>query len=188
MDGIFYLILVIAAIVVIWGIATYNGLVRKKVYIREAWSGIDVQLKRKGNVIPNLVDALKMQTSYEGDLLVKLTQARTGMVNGSNSERIQASDAVTKLLPSLYAVAEAYPQLGANESFRKLMDEVRDCEDKITYARNRYNISVTTYNTAIRVFPSSLIASMLGYKEEEFYEIPAEQRTQIDDMRIKDIQ
>ena len=183
-----YVILGIVLVIVLWGIAAYNGLVRKKVYIGEAWSGIDVQLKRKANVLPNLVDTLKMQTNYEGELLTKLTQARTGIASGSNSERMKASDEVTKLIPSLYAVAEAYPQLGANESFRKLMDEVRDCEDKITYARNRYNISVTTYNTAVRVFPSAIIASMMGYKEEEFYEIPAEQRQQADDLRIKDIQ
>lgn len=177
----------IIAIIVIWAVSIYNGLIRKKVYIKETWSGIDVQLKRKGNVLPNLVDTLKMQTSYEGDLLVKLTQARTGMISGTNVERMQASDEVTKLIPSLYAVAENYPQLGANESFRKLMDEIRDCEDKITYARNRYNISVTSFNTAIKIFPSSIIAAMMGLKEEEFYELPAEQRSSIDDLRIKDI-
>lgn len=177
----------VLALLIIWGIAIYNGLVRKKVYVKEAWSGIDVQLKRKANVLPNLVDTLRMQTNYEGELLSKLTAARTGITSGSNGERMRASDEVTKLMPSLYAVAEAYPQLGANESFRKLMDEVRDCEDKITYARNRYNIAVTTFNTSIRVFPSSIIAGMMRLKEEEFYEIPAEQRADADNLRIKDI-
>lgn len=182
-----YIVLIIVAVLIIWFIAIYNGLARKKVYIRESWSSIDVQLKRKANVLPNLVDTLKMQTNYEGELLVKLTSARSGIMQGSNADRMKASDEISKLLPSFYAVAENYPQLGANESFRKLMDEIRDCEDKISYARNRYNISVSNYNSAIIVFPSSIVASMFGFKSETFYEINEEQRKSADDMRIKDI-
>lgn len=178
----------VVVVIVLWAIGVYNGLVRKKMYVGEAWSGIDVQLKRKGNVLPNLVDTLKMQTNYEGELLTKLTQARTGIVEGSNEERMKKSDEITKLMPSLYAVAENYPQLGANESFRKLMEEISDCEDKITYARNRYNVSVTTYNTAIVVFPSSILANLFGFHKEPFFDIPEEQRKDIDNMRIKDIQ
>lgn len=178
---------IIIALVVIWLFILYNGLVRKRVYVKEAWAGIDVQLKRKANILPNLVDTLRMQTSYEGELLTKLTQARSGIAQGDNAQRIKASDEVSKLLPSFYAVAENYPQLGANESFRKLMDEVRDCEDKITYARNRYNIAVSTYNTAIQIIPASIIAGFANFKPEEFYEIPQEQRTDSDNLRIKDI-
>ncbi len=180
-------ILAIIAICVISAIVMYNGLVSKKMNVSEAWSGIDVQLKRKGNVIPNLVDTIKMQTGYEGDLLEKLTKARTGITQGSNGERLANNDAIGGLFKNVYAVAENYPQLGANESFRKMMEQVSDCEDKITYARNRYNISVSVYNTAVKTFPSSIFAGIFGFKEEEFFEISQENRADFDNMRIKDI-
>ncbi len=180
-------VLAIVAVIVIFVVASYNGLVKKKMNVSEAWSGIDVQLKRKGNVIPNLIDTIKMQTNYEGDLLEKLTQARTGIIQGSNGERIKQNEAMGGLMKSVYAVAENYPQLGANESFREIMEQVADCEDKITYARNRYNICVTAYNTAVQTFPGMIFAGFFGFKTEEFFEIPQEQRDDIDNMRIKDI-
>ena len=183
----FIIIGAVAVILLIWIIAINNSLVRKKMYVGEAWSGIDIQLKRKANIIPNLVDTLKMQTDYESDLLTNLTKARTGITSGSNEERMKANDDISKMIPSVYAVAENYPVLGANESFRKLMTEVSDCEDKITYARNRYNISVTGFNTAIRIFPNSIFANMKGYKEEPFFEIPDNVRVETDNMRIKDL-
>ncbi|MEG0770746.1 MAG: LemA family protein [Clostridia bacterium] len=179
--------LIIVAVIIFFVIGLYNGLVRKKVYIGEAWSSIDVQLKRKANVIPNLIDTLKMQTNYEGDLLEKLTQARTGITSGSNTEKMKANDEISKMLPSFYAVAENYPTLGANESFRKLMVEVSDCEDKIAFSRNRYNMAVTDFNTELVKFPSNLMAKMLGYTEEPFFEISQEIRDTTDNMRIKDI-
>jgi len=175
-------------VILLWGIAAYNSLIRKKVYVGEAWASIDVQLKRKGNVLPNLVDTIKMQTGYEGDLLTKLTQARSGIIDGSNEERMKADNELTRMMPSLYAVSESYPQLGANESYRQLMSEISDCEDKIAYSRNRYNIAVTTLNTAIQVFPTLIIAGMMGLKAEPFFEIDEQKRTDIDNMRIKDIQ
>lgn len=183
-----FIILGIVAILVIAAIVMYNGLVSKKMNVTEAWSGIDVQLKRKGNVIPNLVDTIKMQTNYEGDLLEKLTKARTGITQGTNGERLASNDAMGGLMKSVYAVAENYPQLGANDSFRKMMEQVADCEDKITYARNRYNISVSVYNTAVKTFPGNIFAGLFGFKAEEFFEISQENREDIDNMRIKDIE
>ncbi|MDP4119234.1 MAG: LemA family protein [Bacillota bacterium] len=187
MGEIVLVFLGIVLVLVIISIAVYNGLVRRKINVSEAWSGIDVQLKRKGNVLPNLIDTIKMQTNYEGDLLKKLTAARTGITTGSNEERMKVNDEVTKLMPSVYAVAENYPQLGANESFRKIMEQVADCEDKISYARNRYNIAVTTYNTAIKVFPGMVFASIFGFTSENFFEIEETSRRDIDNMRLKDI-
>ena len=181
------IILAVVVVLVIAVVSIYNGLVSKKMNVSEAWSGIDVQLKRKGNVIPNLIDTIRMQTDYEGDLLEKLTKARTGITQGSNEERLAQNDVMGGLMKSVYAVAENYPQLGANESFRKIMEQVSDCEDKITYARNRYNISVSDYNTARETFPGNIIAGMSGFKEIEFYEIAQESREEIDNMRIKDI-
>ena len=177
--------LVILFVLIIAGI--YNALVRKKNYVKEAWASIDVQLKRKGNVLPNLIDTLKMQTDYESGLLTKITQARSGLISGSNEDRMKANDEITKMLPSIYAVAENYPTLGANESFRKLMDEIRDVEDKIAYARNRYNISVNDFNTAIKIFPNVLFAEMFGFSMEPFFEITEDLRKDYDNMRIKDI-
>ena len=187
MEYLPWIIIGIIAILVIWFIVTYNSLIRKKVYIGEAWSSIDVQLKRKGNILPNLVDTIKMQTSYEGDLLEKLTAARSGLVNGTPQERMKESDMTSKLLGSFYAVAEKYPQLGANESFRKMMTEISDCEDKIAYSRNRYNVAVTSFNTAITVFPGLLVARLFGMQGETFYEIPEQSREDFDNMRIKDM-
>lgn len=177
----------IVVILVIWFIVTYNSLIRKKVYIGEAWSSIDVQLKRKGNILPNLVDTIKMQTDYEGELLEKLTAARSGLVSGTPQERIKESEKANKLLDSFYAVAENYPQLGANESFRQMMTEIADCEDKIAYSRNRYNVAVTSFNTAITVFPGLIVARLFGMKDETFYEIPEQSREDFDNMRIKDL-
>lgn len=182
-----WIVIAIVVILVIAAISNYNGLVTKRMNVNEAWSGIDVQLKRKGNVIPNLIDTIKMQTNYEGELLEKLTKARTGITQGSNGERLANNDAMGGLIKSVYAVAENYPQLGANESFRKIMEQVADCEDKITYARNRYNISVSTYNTARETFPGNIFAGIFGFKAEEFFEISVENREDIDNMRIKDI-
>ncbi len=179
--------IIIIAVVVIIAIAMYNGLVKKKMNVSEAWSGIDVQLKRKGNVIPNLIDTIKMQTTYEGELLEKLTKARTGITEGNAADRMKSNDDFSSLIKNVYAVAENYPSLGANDSFKKIMEQVADCEDKITYARNRYNITVTDYNTAIKTFPGMIFAGIFGFKEEEFFEIQAEDRNDFDNMRIKDI-
>ena len=181
-------IAVVIVVLVLYVIASYNGLVKRKMNVTEAWSGIDVQLKRKANIIPNLIDTIRMQTDYEGDLLEKLTKARTGVAEGSHGDRIKSNEALGGLMKSVYAVAENYPQLGANESFRKIMENVTDCEDKITYARNRYNISVTDYNTAIQTFPGMIFAGIFGFKPEEFFEIQQQAREDIDNMRIKDIQ
>ena len=182
-----FIVLSIIILIVLISIGIYNSLARKKVYVSEAFSGIDVQLKRKANVLPNLIDTIKMQTTYEGELLSKITAMRGQMTGGSNGEKLAANDAFNKALPSIMAVAEAYPALGANISFTKMMDEIADCEDKITYARNRYNVAVTAYNTAVIIFPSSIFAQMFGFKKEEFFEIAAEKRQEIDDMRISDI-
>jgi LemA protein len=180
-------LIIIAVMFVLWIILIYNGLVRKRMYVKESWSNIDVQLKRKGNVLPNLVDVIKMQTTYEGELLEKLTKARTGIIDGTPKDRMDASDSINKMMPSIYAVAENYPSLGANESFRKLREEIRDSEDKITYARQRYNVTVNDLNTSLQVFPSNIIGKMFGFKAEEFFEIQETQRQDFDNMRIKDL-
>ena len=154
------LIITIIAVVIIalWWISTMNGFRRLKVAIQEAWSGIDVQLKRKANIIPNLVDTLKMQMDFESKVLTDLTAARSGLVSGNRAEAMAASDKISAMLPSIRATAENYPSLGTNQSFLRLMEDIRDCEDKITYARNRYNMTVAKYNADIIMFPASIVS------------------------------
>lgn len=179
--------IVVVVLIVIWAIATGNKFKRLAITIDEAWGGIDVQLKRKANIIPNLVDTLKMQMNFEESVLTKLTAARSGLISSDRDEAIAANDAVNKLIPTIRATAEAYPALGTNESFLRLMGDIRDCEDKVTYARNRYNMTVSTYNQAIVVFPSSIIAGMSGCTPKKMYEITETAREEADNIRISKI-
>ena len=184
MSPLFLCILIGIAIVLLWIIGTFNKFKRLKVLISEAWSGIDVQLKRKANIIPNLVDVLKMQMSFEKEVLVELTNARSGLSSSNHEEAMAANDKVDTIMASIRATAEAYPALGTNESFRQLMTDIRDCEDKVSYARNRYNMSVAKYNMDIAVFPSNIIAGMMGFSSEKMFEIAEPPREIADNMRI----
>ena len=180
------LIITVAVVVVIafWWIGQYNLFHRLKVAISESWSGIDVQLKRKANIIPNLVDTLKMQMNFESSLLKELTAARSGLVGGSKAEAMAASDKITAMLPQIRATAESYPALGTNQSFLKLMEDIRDCEDKIAYARNRYNMTVAKFNMEIVQFPGNIVASVHKFSSEQLFEISETVRKDADDMRI----
>lgn len=180
-------IIVIVALLIIWFIAMYNGLVRKKNYIREAWSSIDVQLKRKTNVLTNLVDTIKMQTKYESETLEKIVNMRSKMLSGQKGEAMAANDSVSKMLPSIMALSESYPELKSNQSYLHLMEDIKNVEDKIAYARTRYNMTVTNYNTAIESFPTSIFAKMLGYKREETFEISDVEREYSDNLRISEL-
>ena len=180
------LIITIAVVILIalWWIGAFNSLNRLKVAITEAWSGIDVQLKRKANIIPNLVDTLKMQMNFESSLLTELTAARSGLVGSDRAEAMAASDKITAMLPQIRATAENYPQLGTNASFLKLMEDIRDCEDKIAYARNRYNMTVARFNMEIVQFPTNIPASVHHFTQEQLFEITAAARQDADEMRI----
>ena len=174
----------VAVIIVLWWIAKFNAFTRLKVTVTEAWSGIDVQLKRKANIIPNLVDTLRMQMDFESNLLKDLTAARSGLSSSNHAEAMAASDKITAMLPQIRATAESYPQLGTNSSFLKLMEDIRDCEDKIAYARNRYNMTVARYNMDIAMFPASIVAAALHFSSEEVFEITETARQDADNMRI----
>lgn len=178
---------VVVAIIVLWYIGTMNKFRRLKIAIEESWAGIDVQLKRKANIIPNLVDALKMQMNFEEKVLTELTAARTGLVSNDRAEAMAASDRISAMLPTIRATAENYPQLGTNQSFLQLMSDIRDCEDKITYARNRYNMTTARYNMEIVMIPASIVASQMGLEKEKLYEISQNQRDDADNMRISQL-
>ncbi|MBR7107546.1 MAG: LemA family protein [Lentisphaeria bacterium] len=175
---------VVVVLIVLWYIGTMNKFRRLKIAIEESWAGIDVQLKRKANIIPNLVDALRMQMNFEEKVLTELTAARTGLTSSDRNEAMAANDKISSLIPSIRATAENYPQLGTNQSFLQLMNDVRDCEDKIAYARNRYNMTTARYNMEIVMVPASIVASQMGLQKENLYEIAQTQRDEADNMRI----
>lgn len=180
-------LLIIIVLLVIWLIGTYNSLIRKKNYIKEAWASIDVQLKRKTNILTNLVDTIKMQTKYESETLEKIIGMRSKLLSSNKDEAMEANDYVTKMIPSIMAVSESYPELKSNQSFLRLMDDIKNVEDKIAYARTRYNTVVVEYNTAVQSFPASIVASMFGHKAESTYEISNTEREQSDNLRISEL-
>jgi len=166
-----WIILGIIAIVVIWAIAVYNGLIRLKNRVDEAWSDIDVQLKRRYDLIPNLVNTVKGYAAHEREVFEKVTEARTRAMGAqSAAAKAEAENALSQTLKSLFAVAENYPDLKANQNFLELQRELTDTEDKIQAARRFYNGNVRDFNTKIQVFPNNIFAGMLGFSAREFFE------------------
>jgi LemA protein len=165
-----WVVLAIVVLVVLGVIAIYNGLITRKNRVQEALSDIDVQLKRRYELIPNLVNTVKGYASHERELFEKVTAERAGMMTGSAAEKINASNQLTETLKSLFAVAENYPDLKANQNFLSLQAELTDTQDKIMAAQRFYNGNVRDFNTAIQTFPSNLVASTMGFKAFEFIE------------------
>lgn len=158
----------------------YNSLVTAKIRIQEALSQIDIQLKRRTDLIPNLVETVKGYAKHEKELLENITKARSSLMHaGGVKEKAEANNALSDTLKSLFAVAENYPQLKANENFAKLQDELTDTENKIAYSRQFYNSQVLDYNTKIQVFPNVFIARLFNFKAEEFFETEEEERKPI---------
>jgi LemA protein len=171
--GIIFLILIF-----IW--ALYNGLVRSRMRVSESWSGIDVQLKRRSSLIPNLVETVKGYAAHEREVFEKVTQARSALMGAQGpAEAAQANNQLTAALKTLFAVAEAYPQLRATENFQKLQSELSDIEAKIAYARQFYNSNVMDFNTRIRLFPNVLVAGPLGFREAPFFAATEEEKADI---------
>jgi LemA protein len=165
-------VVVLLIVFFIWG--TYNGLVKSRIRVKEAWSGIDVQLKRRSSLIPNLVETVKGYAAHEKETLENVTRARaqldTARTSGSAAEAAKADNMLTGTLRSLFAVAENYPDLKANQNFLELQRELTDTEDKIAYARQFYNTNVSDYNQKIAVFPAVMLANMFGFQPSEFFE------------------
>lgn len=161
-------------VVVVWLAAMYNGLVRLRNQLENAWSQIDVQLKRRYDLIPNLVEAVKGYAAHEKGTFEKVAEARAAAANAKGvQERAQAEGMLTNTLKSLFAVAEAYPQLKANQNFMQLQEELTSTENKIAFARQFYNDSVMQFNTSIQTFPTNLIAGSFGFAAREFFEVQA---------------
>lgn len=184
MDTLTWIIIAIAVALALWFIGVYNGLIRLKNRTDEAWSDIDVQLKRRYDLIPNLIETVKGYAGHEKQLLENVTKARTEAMNAQSPEaKGRAENMLSDTLKSLFAVAENYPQLRASENFSKLQDELSDTENKIQAARRFYNGNVRDFNTKLQIFPNNMVAGMLGFKEREFFEI--ENETERDNVKVK---
>lgn len=158
----------------------YNSLVRSKVRVDEAWSDITVQLKRRYDLIPNLVQTVKGYAKHEKQVFEEVTKARTNALKAQTvAQAAEADNQFQQALKSLFAVAEAYPQLRATENFQKLQDEVTDTEDKIQAARRFYNGAVRDLNIKIQTFPTNIFAGMMGFKLREFFDVDANQQAAV---------
>lgn len=158
-------------------LSLYNGLVNLKTRIEEAWSQIDVQLKRRADLIPNLVETVKGYAKHEKGVFTEVTQARSALMSAKSlPKKAEASDMLTNAIGKLFAIAENYPQLKANENFVQLQKELSDTEDKVAYSRQYYNTTVQEYNVKIRTFPNTLFNEMFGFLEKEFFAATEEER------------
>lgn len=176
------LLVFVAAILLValylWSL--YNSLITLRMRIKEAWSQIDVQLKRRADLIPNLVESVKGYVKHEKTVLENVTRARSALMKADTpADKASANNQLSGALKSLFAVAEGYPTLRANENFLQLQKELSDTEDKVAYSRQFYNTAVMEYNTKIAVFPNVLLANNLGFKAEEFFEAEEEEKKKV---------
>ena len=172
--GIGIILIIVLVVVIIAVITMYNGLIKLKNRVDEAWSDIDVQLKRRYDLIPNLVSTVKGYAAHEKELFEKVTEARSrAMGAGTATDKAQAENMLSNTLKSLFAVAEAYPDLKANQNFLELQRELTDTEDKIQASRRFYNGNVRDFNTKIQVFPTNMMAGVLGFSKRDFFEAEA---------------
>ena len=182
--GIGITLLALIVILVIAAITIYNGLVRLNIKAKEAWSGITVQLKRRADLIPNLVESVKGYAAHEKGVFEKVTEARAAVMSVADSSPAAAAKADSELsnaLKSLFAVAENYPDLKASQNFLDLQAQVTDTEDKIAASRRFYNSAVTEFNSKRSVFPSNIFAAMLGFNsDKEFFDIDSSERANIE--------
>ncbi|MGI5850943.1 MAG: LemA family protein [Clostridiales bacterium] len=165
-----YIIAGVAVILVLYGISAYNGFVTLRNRVRNAWAQIDVQLKNRADLIPNLVETVKGYASHEKDTFDQVVKARSGVLNANTPEEsMEANDMLSQALNRLMVVVEAYPELKANTNFLSLQNDLRDIEDKIRYSRQFYNDTVLKFNTRIQTFPNNLVAGIFGFSEEVFF-------------------
>lgn len=169
------IILVVLALIFI---SIYNSLVGKRNKVKNSWSQIDVQLKRRFDLIPNLLETVKGYAAHEKTTFEQVTEARTKYLSaGTPSDMMKANGELTQVLSRLFAVAEAYPELKANTNFQELQAELSKTEDKISFARQFYNDVVMDYNNAVQMFPSSFIASLFSFREETFFNIDESEKS-----------
>ena len=179
----FYLIIGVLILLGGWFLITYNSLITLRNRVREALSEIDVQLKRRSSLIPNLVEAVKAYAKHEKSVFTEVTRARAALVGAKSlGSKAAANDQLTGALKSLFAVAEAYPELKASENFKQLQEELSDTETKVAASRQFYNTQVLDLNTSLETFPTNMIGSQFGFTKEEFFKASDEEKA---DVKIK---
>lgn len=175
-----YILTGVIVVLVLWILFTYNSLITLRNRVREAWSQIDVQLKRRSSLIPNLVEAVKGYVKHEKGVLTEVTKARTALMDAKNPhEAAKADNMLTGALKSLFAVAEAYPDLKASENFKQLQEELSDTETKVAASRQFYNTNVLDLNNSLETIPSAWVGSMFGFQKEEFFKATEEEKADI---------
>ena len=172
-----WIIFGISTLLVFFVVISYNSLVRGRMQTKAAWSQIDVQLKRRNDLLPNLIETVKGYAKYENSTLEKVTQLRTQVAAATSpAEAMKASDALTRQISGIFAVAENYPDLKASSNFAKLQEELTNTENKISYSRQLYNSVVSNYNVKLETFPSNLVALIFGFKASDFLQTPEEEK------------
>ncbi len=175
------IVIAVIIIIVLWLLFTYNSLITLRNRVREAWSQIDVQLKRRSSLIPNLVEAVKGYAKHERAVFNEVTKARTTLVNAKTPpQKAVANDMLTGALKSLFAVAEAYPNLRASENFKQLQEELSDTETKVAASRQFYNTNVLDLNNSLETVPSAWIANMFSFTKEDFFKASEEEKKDIE--------
>lgn len=175
MVSVLVALLVIVAVVLLWFVAIYNKLIKLRNMKEEGWSGIDVQLKRRANLIPNLIESVKGYMGHEKSVLEEVTRLRSQAMNASNIEgKIAAESALTSMLGKFFALAENYPDLKANQNFIDLQNQLSEVEDQIQMSRRYYNGTVRNLNVGIETFPNTIVATMFKFEKGEFFEVEDE--------------
>ncbi len=175
------IVIVIAIAIALWLLITYNSLITLRNRVKEAWSQIDIQLKRRSSLIPNLVETVKGYATHEKQVFENVTKARSALLGAQSlSEKAKANNQLSRALKSLFAVAEAYPELKASENFKQLQDEISDTETKVAAARQFYNTNVLDLNNNLETVPSTWIGSMFGFKKMEFFKASDEEKEDIE--------
>ena len=178
MNLLLIILIVIIIIILVAIVAIYNGLVTARNKVKNAWAQIDVQLNRRADLIPNLVETVKGYAAHESSVFEDVTAARAGLMNANGVKEIgEANNQLSNTLKTLFAVAENYPELKANENFKDLQAQLAQTEDKIAYSRQFYNDTVLMYNNKCQTFPSNILAGMFGFKEADFFEAAGEARS-----------
>ena len=173
---VMYVILGVAVVLILWAVSTYNSLVSLHAFVAEAWSGIEVQLKRRFDLIPNLVETVKGYSVHEKTVLENVTRMRSLVQNaGTVSEKIEAEAGLGQALKTLFAVAENYPDLKANVNFLRLQDEIAKIEHELQLSRRYYNGAARNYNVMMRQFPSNIVAGIAGFKSSPYFEVSSAQ-------------
>ena len=169
-------IIVILVLLVLWVIMTYNNLVTKRMKVKNSWGQIDVQLQRRFDLIPNLVNSVKGYMGHEEGVLTKVTELRTAWASATTvDQKAELDNQLSGALKTIMAVSENYPELKANENFSELQEELRNTENKISYSRQFYNDSVTMYNTSLMTFPTNIIANIFHFTEEKLFEVDSQE-------------